>query len=100
MLTFQLEKPVRKCATILEDADLLGKLNSGDMIARDTMYHSPCLLDLYKKSYRKENETVFDDTDKRIYRQFLLSWYNIWSRWPRTRILEISRSCKVIQRKS
>ena len=41
------------------------------MIARDAMYHSPCLLDLYRKSYRKENETVFDDTDKRIYRQVL-----------------------------
>ena len=66
VLTFQLDKRVRKCATILEDVDLLGKLNSGDMIARDAMYHSPCLLDLYRRCYRKENETVFDDTDQRI----------------------------------
>ena len=35
------------------------------------MYHSPCLLDLYRKSYRKENETVSDDTDKPIYGQAL-----------------------------
>ena len=66
-LTFQLYKQVRKYATILEDVDLLGKLNSGDMIAREAMYHSPCLLDLYRKYYRKEKETVFDDTDKQIY---------------------------------
>ena len=71
VLTFQLDKRVHKCTTILEDVDLLGKLNSGDMIACDAMYHSPCLLDLYRKSYRKENETVFDNTDKRIYRQVL-----------------------------
>ena len=71
MLTFQLDKQVHKCTTILENVDLLGKLNSGDMIAYDAIYHSPCLLDLYRKSYRKENETVFDNTDKRIYRQVL-----------------------------
>ena len=71
VLKFQLDKRVRKCATILEEVDLLGKLNSGDMIACDAMHHSPCLLDLYRKSYGKENETVFDDTDKRIYGQVL-----------------------------
>ena len=72
VMTFQLNKRVRKCATILEDVDLLAKLNSGYMIACDSVYHSPCLLDLYRKSYRKENEAVFDDTDKRFYGQVLV----------------------------
>ena len=48
VLTFQLEKHVRKCENILEDNALLGKLSAGDMIALDAMYHSTCLLNLYR----------------------------------------------------
>ena len=48
VLTFQLEKHVRKCENILEDNALLGQLSAGDMIALDAMYHSTCLLNLYR----------------------------------------------------
>ena len=40
VLTFELERMVKQCATILEDNILLGKLSVGDMIARDAMYVS------------------------------------------------------------
>ena len=50
VLTFQLERKVKQCATILEDNTLLGKLGAGDMVVKDAMYHSKCLLALYKRS--------------------------------------------------
>ena len=48
VLIFQLEKHVRKCENILEDNALLGQLSAGDMIALDAMFHSTCLLNLYR----------------------------------------------------
>ena len=44
VLTFQLERKVKQCVTILEDSALLGKLSAGVMTAKDAMYHSYCLL--------------------------------------------------------
>ena len=67
----RLEKCVRKCANILEDNDLIGKLSAGDMIALDAMYHSTCLLNLYKECDQKEREVTYDNTDKVIYGQIL-----------------------------
>ena len=71
VLTFQLEKRVRKCANILGDNVLLGKLSSGDMIALDAMYHSTCFLNLYSECNQKETDVTYDDTDKQIHGQVL-----------------------------
>ena len=59
LLAFQLERKVWQCATILEGNTLLGKLSAGVMIAKDAMYHSKCLLALYKRS--KQKSFVLDD---------------------------------------
>ena len=70
-MIFQLEKRVRKCASFLEDNALLGKLIAGDMIALGVMYHSTCLLNLYRECNQKEIELTDDDTDKQIHKQVL-----------------------------
>ena len=59
LLAFQLERKVWQCATILEGNTLLGKLSAGVMIAKDAMYHSKCLLALYRRS--KQKSCVLDD---------------------------------------
>ena len=48
--TLRLDARVRKCAMLLQDINLLGKLSSGDMIAQDTVYHAKCLLTLYRNA--------------------------------------------------
>ena len=73
VLTFQLERKVRLCATILEDNTLLRKLSDFNMIAKDAAYHSKCLLALYRRSKQKscvlnDNENVFE---KQVHGQVL-----------------------------
>lgn len=38
--TFQMDRRVRACATLLGDTELLGHLSGGDMVALDAKYHS------------------------------------------------------------
>ena len=67
--TFPLEKKVRQCATVLNDHILLGKLSIGDMMSQDAMYHTNCILILYRKAKPKnsENETDVNKTKKQIH---------------------------------
>ena len=58
--TFKVDERVRKCAHILEDSLLLGKLSSGNMIAHDAVYHINCLSTLYRKA---EKAHLMDETD-------------------------------------
>ena len=71
--TFSLEKKVRRCATVLNDHILLGKLSVGDMMAQDAMYRTNCILALYRKAKPKnpENETGGNKTKKQIHAQIL-----------------------------
>ena len=71
--TFSLEKKVRRCATVLNDHILLGKLSVGDMMAQAGMYHTYCILALYRKAKPKnsENETDGSKTEKQIHAQVL-----------------------------
>ena len=48
--TFNVESKVRRCAYQLSDEILISKLNGGDMVALDAMYHAPCLTDLYRRA--------------------------------------------------
>ena len=41
------------------------------MIAFDAMYHSTCLLNLYRECHQKETEVTYDDTNKQIHGQVL-----------------------------
>ncbi len=49
--TFQIDKRVKECATILEDTNLLAKLSAAeDMVALDAKYHAKCLASLYNRA--------------------------------------------------
>jgi hypothetical protein len=48
--TYDIDIKVRKCAMELEDAALLAKLASGDMIALEARYHRRCLVALYNRA--------------------------------------------------
>ena len=51
-------------ATELKDTILLAKLSSGDMVAKDAVYHKHCLTGLFtrhRSSIRQKESSVFDD---------------------------------------
>ena len=68
VMTFDLEKRVRKCAVILNDNALLGKLSSGDLIAQEAVYHPICLLSLYRNS---EKKTEDEDTSENEFNKLI-----------------------------
>ena len=47
--TFQMDRRVRACATLLGDTELLGRLSGGDMTALDAHYHPRGLIGLYNR---------------------------------------------------
>ena len=61
--TFELDRRVRRCATLIEDTELLGKLSGGDMTALEGKYHAKCLVALYNKARapKKSKETESDE---------------------------------------
>ena len=70
VLTFAVDEKVRRCATVLGDSLLLGKLAKGDMIAAEAKYHTSCLRSLYYKAGQRNPSSVqwrmmwFHDCDK------------------------------------
>ena len=72
--TFSLDQQVRKCAQILEDMLLLGKLSSGDMVAQDAIYHINCLSALYKKADQAVMPDVKDEGERQIHGIVLADW--------------------------
>ena len=46
--SFCLYQLVRRCTNILKDSSLYAKLQNGELIAQDIMYHRVCLNKLYK----------------------------------------------------
>ena len=48
--TYDIDMKVCRCALELENADLLAKLASGDLIALEVKYHSKCLAALYNRA--------------------------------------------------
>jgi len=60
--TFQLDSRVRSCALIVDDMELLTKLNAGDMVAQEAKYHRNCLLNLYNRA-RKTREMAGKGAD-------------------------------------
>lgn len=43
--TFEMDKSVRKYAHDIQDTGLLAKLNSGDRISQEAMYHLKCEIE-------------------------------------------------------
>ena len=64
---FKVDKKVRQCTIILEDNVLLSKLSMGDMIAQDSVYHSKCLLTLYRNSSQKQLGEGYTENEKQIH---------------------------------
>ena len=54
--TLNLDTNVRKMATELKDTILLAKLSSGDMVARDAVYHKHCLTGLFTRYSAKKSQ--------------------------------------------
>ena len=59
--TFGLNQKVTKCATDLQDQQLLAKLSGGDLVAQYVKCHLGCLVSLYNRAAaeqaRKANRT-------------------------------------------
>ena len=51
----------------MEDFQLLGKLNSGDMIAQDAMYHKICLLNLYRQASSAQLDGTYTEKEQRCH---------------------------------
>ena len=65
--TFNLDKKVKKGAMLIKDNNLLGKLSMGDMMSQDAIYHSKCLLLLYKKADAENMLGAKDMAERRIH---------------------------------
>ena len=67
--SFRLDQRVRRCANVLEDSYLhakLQKLQNGDLIAQDAMYHKVCLSNLYRSASYKQLEGNFSDYERKL----------------------------------
>ena len=64
--SFRLDQRVRRCANVLEDSYLHAKLQNGDLIAQDAMYHKVCLSNLYRSASYKQLEGNFSDYEKKL----------------------------------
>ena len=57
--TFDANSNIQTMITVLQDTELLGRIDGGDLIAKETMYHSKCLTSLrnrYRSHVRKMNQ--------------------------------------------
>ena len=51
---------------MLEDSYLHEKLQNGDLIAQDVMYHKVCLSNLYRSASYKQQEGNFSDYERKL----------------------------------
>ena len=66
--SFRLDQCTQRCANLLEDKFLHAKLQNGDMIVQDAMYHKACLSNFYRKVSVKQLEGYYIDHKKKIHR--------------------------------
>ena len=66
--SFRLDQCAQRCANLLEDKFLHAKLQNGDMIVQDAMYHKACLSNFYRKVSAKQLEGYYIDHKKKIHR--------------------------------
>ena len=65
--TFRLDQRVRRCAHLLNNCNLHAKLQQGDMIAQDAMYHDNCLKELYRTPNSKQLEGHYTDSERQLH---------------------------------
>ena len=64
--SYRLDQRVRRCANLLEDSILYAKLQNGDMIAQDAMYHRDCLSNLYRKESNKQLGGHYSEQQRKL----------------------------------
>lgn len=65
--TFMIDKRVRECALELQDTVLLAKLSAGDLISQEAKYHAKCLIRLYNKANRQNQQTSKDSHESVVH---------------------------------
>ena len=66
VLSFRLDLGVRRYAKVFHNSILHTKLQHGDMIAQDAMYHQNCLTSLYKKALAKQLEGQYTGDKRKL----------------------------------
>ena len=64
--SFRLDWRVRRCAKFLEDSFLHAKLQNGEMISQDPVYHKTGLCNLYRTASNKQLRGYFPDEQRRL----------------------------------
>ena len=64
--SFRLDQKVRICANLLEGSFLHAKLQNGDMIAQDAVYHKACVSNLYRTASNKHLGGYFSDEQRKL----------------------------------
>ena len=64
--SYRLDQRVRRCANMLEDSLLHAKLQNGDMIAQDAVYHKACLSNLYRSASNKQLGGYFSNEQRKL----------------------------------
>ena len=62
--TFNVDDSVPQCTFQLQDKVLIAKLSAGDLISQEAIYHAKCLVSLYNKAGRLNQNT--EDGDEKI----------------------------------
>ena len=63
--SFRLDQRVRRCVNVLEGSYLHAKLQNGDLIAQDAMYHKVWLSNLYRSASYKQLDGNFSDYERK-----------------------------------
>ena len=62
--SYNLDRNIKRCAEIVKDYILIGKLSAGDMMSQHAMYHSYCVTQLYKKAELMNRAENTDDSNQ------------------------------------
>lgn len=64
--SYRLDQRFRMCVNLLEDSFLHAKLQCGDMIAQDALYHKICLTNLYRKASNKQLGGHYSEKQRKL----------------------------------
>ena len=64
--SYRLDQRVRMCVNFLEDSHLHSKLQCGDMIVQDALYHKICLTSLYRKASNKQLGGHYSEKQRKL----------------------------------
>ena len=71
--TFGLNQKVTKCATDLQDQQLVAKLSDGDLVAQDAKYHLGCLVSHHNRAAAEQAQNGKKNTTNNLSRSVALA---------------------------